>query len=42
MRITVFGPAFLLSGAELDEMITAAIAPGRGIPGYSDGREPSR
>ena len=37
MRITVFGAAFLLAGAEPEEMITAAIASGRHHPGLAAG-----
>jgi len=37
MRITVFGEAFLLAGAEPEEMITAAIASGRHHPGLAVG-----
>ena len=37
MRITVFGAAFLLAGAEPEEMTTAAIASGRHHPGLAAG-----
>jgi cation:H+ antiporter len=37
MRITLFGAAFLLAGAEPEEMITAAIASGRHHPGLAAG-----
>src|SRR6266571_7894139 len=37
MRMTVFGAAFLLAGAEPEEMITAAIASGRGRGGLAAG-----
>jgi cation:H+ antiporter len=37
MRITVFAAAFLLAGAEPEEMITAAIASGRHHPGLAAG-----
>jgi cation:H+ antiporter len=37
LRITVFAAAFLLAGAEPEEMITAAIASGRHHPGLAAG-----
>ena len=37
MRITLFGAAFLLAGAEPEEMITAVIASGRHHPGLAAG-----
>jgi cation:H+ antiporter len=37
LRITVFAAAFLLAGAEPEEMITAAIASGRHQPGLAAG-----
>jgi cation:H+ antiporter len=37
LRITVFAAAFLLAGAEPEEMITAVIASGRGRPGLAAG-----
>lgn len=37
LRITVFAAAFLLAGAEPEELITAAIASGRGRPGLAAG-----
>jgi cation:H+ antiporter len=37
LRITVFAAAFLLAGAEPEEMITAAIASGRHHPGLAGG-----
>jgi len=37
LRITVFGAAFLLAGAEPEEMITAVIASGRHRPGLAAG-----
>jgi cation:H+ antiporter len=37
LRITVFAAAFLLAGAEPEEMITAAIASGRHRPGLAAG-----
>jgi cation:H+ antiporter len=37
LQITVFAAAFLLAGAEPEEMITAAIASGRHRPGLAAG-----